>query len=388
MQVCLADLLIYVLKLIMSRYKHDHLVYGRVARSIREIEPAHRIKIPVATTGPDGSQVLTPIDKDHIASFCQLPAVSAKHRQQNRIFFLTLGLRLGVTIFRLRKAKERQYGTPLGTKPLRDALHTFDRVYRDVKEEHGLQWDNSLSEPGLSLARFVKNIDPAVWGEHIRNVPPATPSGHLTVDTEDTAMEEAALRIIRQRIVQESNENLSMLGRGREVRLRLPDGSNGSAWARDHNWDWASVEVRGKAKRFFSLDRWPLELQSEETRAKIQRDEFIDPNMVAADLAVEDPIPRRYFRPTFRRYGEDKRFRDPPGPTTYPIGDTPLQRRRVRGMLADRLAGGMYPGLLSHGFGNNGANLSISDRCLCSREAADLEREAGRYVALGALADF
>lgn len=293
-------------------------------------------------TDSDDNQVLVPMKRDHIGSFRQLPAVSATDRQQNKNSFLTLGLRLGLTISGLRRAqKDWQEAKPLGLDSLRDALQTFDRVHRNVKEEYSLQLDSSSSELGLSLARFVKNTDPAAWEEHVRAVPETLPSEHRTPDTEDAATEAAALRIIRHKIIQENHENVSMLCRGRGVSFKKPDGSNGSAWTYDHNWDWASVEVRGKAKQFFSLDRWPLELQSEETRGRIRRDEFVELDTIA-DPAAEDPIPKEYFRAKLRRYDNRERSRHRPGLAIYPIGDTPLQRRMVRGMLAERVARGMY----------------------------------------------
>lgn len=324
------------------RYKNDHVVYGRVARSIRDIEPLQRVKVNVTRRDRDGNRSRAPLYPEDIRSFHQLPAASAAARLLNKNFFLDLGLRLGLTVFRLHRAKrEWKNAKALSHTHLRDALNTFARVYRDVKEEHGLQWDSSSAEPGLSLAKFVKNIEPAAWQRHIRTVPASIPAGEWTAEKEDAAMEATALGFIRHMIIRENHQNLNMLGRGREVMFKKPDGSDGSAWVRDHNWDWASVEVRGKTKQFFSLDRWPLELQNEVTRGKIQRDEFIDPKMVF-DPVAEDPIPGEYFRARLRRYGEDERLRHRPGPAIYPIGDTPLQRRMVRGVLIDKVARGMY----------------------------------------------
>jgi len=230
---------------------------------------------------------------------------------------------------------------PLSRKLLRDALHTFNRAHRAVKEEYASEWAHSTPDPGLSLSKLVRDLEPAVWDAHVRSANLRIPSGYLDPEAEEQAMEAVALGIIRHRIIQENHRNLSMLGRGRDVACKRPDSSTSSARVRDHNWDWASVEVRGKARRFFSLDRWPLELQSEEARGRIRRDDDVDPKMVF-DAAAEDPIPGECFRPKFRRYGEDERLRHRPGPAVYPIGDTPLQKRVVRNMLQDRVAKGMY----------------------------------------------
>lgn len=202
---------------------------------------------------------------------------------------------------------------------------------------------------GLSLAQFVEDVDLPTWESVIPRIlgTVSNPVEAMTKEEEDAALEAAALGIIRHKIIKESNENLTMLGRGRILDYKKSDGTNQIVWARDHNWDWASVAVRGKAKQFFSLDRWPLELLSEETRGRIERDEFVDPNMVL-DPVAEDPIPQKYFRAKLRRIGgEEERVRHRPGPAIYPIGDTPLQRKMVRDMLVDRVSRGMFASFLS-----------------------------------------
>ncbi|OIW25980.1 hypothetical protein CONLIGDRAFT_514286 [Coniochaeta ligniaria NRRL 30616] len=321
----------------LCRYREDPRVYGRVARSIRDIEPLDRIKMA------DRQRLVYPGD---IRSFHQLPTDTADDRQLYRNFFYSLGLRLGVTIFRLRKSREEwRKVKPLSTNILWDALHTFSNAYQMNKEEYCRS--QSLASYGLSLAQFVEDVDLPTWESVIPRIlgTVSNPVEAMTKEQEEAALEAAALGIIRHKIIKESNENLTMLGRGRILDYKKSDGTNQIVWARDHNWDWASVGVRGKAKQFFSLDRWPLELLSEGTRGRIERDEFVDPNMVL-DPVAEDPIPQKYFRAKLRRFGgEEERVRHRPGPAIYPIGDTPLQRKMVRDMLVDRVsrAAGVYP---------------------------------------------
>lgn len=318
------------------------MVYGRVARSIRCLEPQARIRFPATRNERDGHRHLIPLYPGDITSFHQLPAIIADDPQLQRNFFYNLGVRLGLTIFRLQRGKEDwKKAKPLDTKVLWATLQTFRRAFHEAKKEYEAEWDSSSTVPSLNLAKFVKNIDPSFWERVATRIQQSIPDGDLKTQQETMAMEDAALGIIRHKIIKESNENLSMLGRGRCFNLKKPDGTNKIAWGRDHDWDWASVELRGKAKRFFSLDRWPLELLSEETRAKTKRDDLIDQKLIL-DPVAEDPIPRKYFRERLRRFHEDAKFYHRPGPARYPIGDTPLQRKMVRAMLVESISRGKF----------------------------------------------
>jgi hypothetical protein len=179
----------------------------------------------------------------------------------------------------LRKEKPtRRKAAPPSRKLLADSLHTFIHFYKDIQGQYASTWDLNSAEPSLSLSKLVKDIDPGIWDRHIRLIAErTTPSDQLDPEDKEAAMEATALAVIRHKIIQENHENLAMLGRGREVVFERADGSIGAALARDHNWDWASVGVRGQARRFFSLDRWPLELQAEETRARVRWEENVDP---------------------------------------------------------------------------------------------------------------
>jgi hypothetical protein len=311
-------------------------VYGRVARSLRDIEPFTRVGLAATWDEKQFPDLEYPED---IHPFHSLPDLSDAERKLHRKFFLNLALRLGVTLFRLRKEKDRwARAAPINRNLLADVLHIFNSVYRSQREKYASSWGSSTS-----LATLVKELEPALWERYIRPAVSNMPSGQQrTAEMEEKVQEAAALGIIRHRIIRESHENKSMLGRGREIAL----GSEANGGAKlftvpSHNWDWASAEVRGQSKRYFSLDRWPLELQSEETRREIEGDEDVDERIVF-DAKAEDPVPQEYFRPVLRRYGADRRLRHRPGPAVYPIGDTPLQRRAVREMLIGKIARGMF----------------------------------------------
>ena len=98
------------------------------------------------------------------------------------------------------------------------------------------------------------------------------------------------------------------------------------------NWDWAAGEARGKMRWFFSLDRWPLQLQSEEIRSRIGSDEDIDRDMIL-DPLMEDPVPSSRSSKPFEEE-KVKRTRDP---AVYVLGDTKLRRRKIEKDLRGRI---------------------------------------------------
>lgn len=321
------------------------MVYGKVARSNRNIEPIDRIVVPVRSADGelDPGLGMVPSYPNDIVSFHDLDTSNPDTRLQTIKFFHNLGLRLGLTIYRLRQ-REKQWhkATPLDISLFRPVLDTFNRSYRDICEKQGYIMYPESDEPALSLSlnQFVKHVNPSDW-EPIHNAVSKLNFSDWNPDLEEAAIEAVALRFIRQRIIKENHENLSMLGRGRQTEYTKPDGNKGFIWSRDHNWDWASEPVRGRAKKYFSLDRWPLELQSDEMAGRIRSDEFVDEKLVF-DPVAEDPIQQRCFREKLRRYGDSERVRHRPGPALYPIGDTVLQRRVVRQTLEDLVARGKY----------------------------------------------
>jgi hypothetical protein len=142
-------------------------------------------------------------------------------------------------------------------------------------------------------------------------------------------------------MVEESNANLPLFVHGCPDWEVGADGAIKQIQRRDHNWDWASEKVRGKARQFWSLGRWPLGFQAEKTRQTIEADQDIDQRMVWSPLD-EDPVPKHYFIPKLRRYGEGKedmaRYR--PGPAIYNVGDTPRQQKVIRDRLTQIVAQG------------------------------------------------
>lgn len=147
---------------------------------------------------------------------------------------------------------------------------------------------------------------------------------------------EDALKTIRDGIIDECVRADSMLWPGRATDYL--DTSASAVKTRESVWDWAKPEIRGPVKKFFSLDRWPVEIQPEAIRRKIENGEDIDPQQVWNPI-TEDPTPWTYYRQKARPYQDEKvRYKD--GRRKYLIGDTARQEEVIKNRIVARVATG------------------------------------------------
>lgn len=145
----------------------------------------------------------------------------------------------------------------------------------------------------------------------------------------------ASIRIIRDQVINEAMRNDSILWPARNANdCNLINDEK----VRPPLWDWAKVEVRGPVKRFFDMNRWPLQLQTEEAQKKIKGDKELSVHQLWNPI-VEDPVPWKFYRPKARPYAEE-RVKLRTGHRIYPIGDTPHQKRVVENQLYARLGAG------------------------------------------------
>ncbi|CAN8101353.1 unnamed protein product [Discula destructiva] len=135
------------------------------------------------------------------------------------------------------------------------------------------------------------------------------------------------IKLIRTVVIDEVVRADNLLYPGRTTDYRDPLAPK----TRESIWDWAKPAIRGKAKQFFSLDRWPVELQTAETQVRIRDDVDVDPQQLWNPI-VEDPTPWTYYRPKARPYG-DERVRFRAGHRLFPIGDTARQREVVKNQV-------------------------------------------------------
>ncbi|KAK7744109.1 hypothetical protein SLS53_003630 [Cytospora paraplurivora] len=147
---------------------------------------------------------------------------------------------------------------------------------------------------------------------------------------------EGSIKIIRDHIIDEAMRNDSMLWPARNAH-NCNDINDEKV--RPPLWDWAKVEVRGPVKKFFDLNRWPLQLQTEERQRDIKSDKDLSAQQLWNPI-TEDPTPWTYYRPKARPYVEEKvKYRS--GHRIYPIGDTPQQKKVVENQLYARIGKAM-----------------------------------------------
>lgn len=143
-----------------------------------------------------------------------------------------------------------------------------------------------------------------------------------------------AIKEIRKAVIHEIVRADNMLYPGRSTDYIQSDAPK----TRESIWDWAKPELRGSSKKFFGLNRWPVQLQSVETQQRIKDDVDVDANMLWNPI-IEDPTPWTYYRPKAIPYGQDRgRFRD--GDRFFPIGDSARQREVVKNQVMAMVGSG------------------------------------------------
>lgn len=138
----------------------------------------------------------------------------------------------------------------------------------------------------------------------------------------------ASIQIIRDHVINEAMRNDTMLWPARNA-YRYNDIYDEKV--RPPLWDWAKVEVRGPVKKFFDVNRWPLQLQTEDTQRRIKSDQDLSVQQLWNPI-TEDPTPWKLYRPKARPYVDEKvKYRE--GHRIYPIGDTPRQKKVIENQM-------------------------------------------------------
>ncbi|KAK0631776.1 hypothetical protein B0T14DRAFT_415933 [Immersiella caudata] len=269
-------------------FHRDISCYGVISRPRYENHPEDRVedsRRPQSTIGTAG-------DNQHY------PRASASVVA----FFKALGYRLGYTIYLLDWARKE-------SGPSR-------RPHASTLEKDIRNWGGSFSsDVKAGLIERLKKIDP---------------NANIDADT--------VIPWVREKIIDEISANDTMLAPGREKSFRGSDGKERKVFVRDHNWEWASEQVRQrKVPRFMDVNRWPQGhgyLSSDEKQA-YDPDSRLDPAN-NYDPSALDPIEQRFRRPRLKRYGEDRdlvQFRA--GRPVFPIGDTRHQQRVIEEYMTD-----------------------------------------------------
>ncbi|KAK5663531.1 hypothetical protein OQA88_3962 [Cercophora sp. LCS_1] len=243
--------------------------------------------------------------------------------------FLILAYKLGRTIHKLkRELEEKPKTTAADRTKLLDAVKEFQderRKILDPPEELTTSPEDETDRPPAPERPDTRLLPLKVLVGRIghRKEPP-----DLTV--------EESLTVIRHNIIQELLYNEPMLAPGREKIYHDAAGRTRVALVRDHSWEWASEPVRGKAKRFFDVNRWPLGTGYLTAAAEqaVKSDAYQDP-MQTYDPRKTDPIKDFWKRERLRRIGEDNNVEFKPGTPRFPVGDTVFKRRKLEEYMTE-----------------------------------------------------
>lgn len=308
------------------RYQEDWRCYGWVMRPIPTCHPEQLVRWTV----PDDVGDLRPRDRnedvvsaprfDRLRNWHSLVRRGLQNSpldQRVEQYFLGLAYRWGWYMSKLTiyqggleqtwKQKETAKDSDEMSNAIGSYRAEFDRI---------TQWDDNANNP---LVRLVK-----------ATLPDRANDNTLTADV--------SLQLIRDNVIKEAVKNDSMLWPARSANNYLDPLDEK---VRPKVWGWAKPQVRGKAKRFFSVNRWPVQLQTERRQGVITRDEDMDEeNLWKPEL--EDPTPSKYYRPKARPYIDEKvQFRA--GHRNFLIGDTPRQKQVVIDKMFAQMGRGKIP---------------------------------------------
>lgn len=292
------------------RYQEDWRCYGWVMRPVPTCHPEQLVR----WTAPEETWRLRPDERtedvvlaprfDRLRNWHSLVKRGLQNSpldQRVEEYFLVLAYRWGVYMAKLtgEGGLEQQWKTqasrPSGemARAINDYKNEFDRI---------TQWNNAPNNPLVTLVKATLN-DKA---------------------NDNTLTADASLQLIRDNIIKEAVKKDSMLWPARSANNYLDPLDEK---VRPKVWGWARPEVRGKVKRFFSVNRWPVQLQTERRQDIIARGGDVDTDLLW-QAELEDPTPAKYYRPKARPYVDEKvQFRA--GHRNFLIGDTPHQKQVV-----------------------------------------------------------
>lgn len=304
-----------------------------------------------------------------VSTILDRQAVSAD-MEKTLVLFEGLGYRLGRTIRELgeQHSKDLRSLTPeQRTVNARYTRDIFDWWMKDYPlRANDPKWNpNVVDGPGAvrvtpKLLDAIKMADPEAYQESWE--------GGSLADIDDSL--DVTFDTIRKGIIREAYENKSMLFPTRVTRRIDSTGKTiTSAPRREPVWSFGHPERCGKGPRFWSIDRWPLHLQTEETRDLIESSGADESVCVVPPPLGGKPLKRtkkRDKRPertgkeaeeqqdiimedadgkgraqdmSLRQLGQPFGFkfqdelhvrrRFKPGTPEYWLGDTPLQKQKI-----------------------------------------------------------
>ncbi|KAJ2906390.1 hypothetical protein MKZ38_001750 [Zalerion maritima] len=146
--------------------------------------------------------------------------------------------------------------------------------------------------------------------------------------------------LVRFKLVEEASDNHTMIWPGRKVTYRdQSTGETKMALKQNDIWAWAHPAVVGPCnRRFFQLDKWPLEVASTKVKKVVMADQDIDERLVYNPLAGDIPKDKEHYHPVvYKRISEGEDNKHIPGPPNYVAGDTPRQRKYIEATIASMI---------------------------------------------------
>lgn len=311
------------------RYTDDWRAYGRVQRPILTHHPEsliiweNRTDVQVDFENHPEDMVYAPRFTDRRA-WDDIVGGEPQVDESVRQYFRCLAYRWGRATDILNRQETGAWLTdaPLPFTSMQTTLDEFETHFRRIAG-----WDGrATATPRSSLSDSTDSPLVQVVQRTLNRPWPPQAAAAAAADASPTTTHQA-LETIRRGIIDELVRADGLLFPGRSEDHTDPTAPRG----RESVWDWAGPAVRGDLKRFFGLDRWPLQLQSEEARRRIASDVDMDAQQVW-DAYLEDPTPWTYYRPKARPYAEDRvKFRS--GHRIFPIGDSARQKEVVKNQV-------------------------------------------------------
>ncbi|KAK1961058.1 hypothetical protein LY78DRAFT_618407 [Colletotrichum sublineola] len=316
------------------RYERTKTGEVNIGRPACPWHPEHRMNWPVddddwdPTTNPwTEANVPTPEHTwDWETAFANVDKVDATRRATKRMLWSAAyraGVELGALAQRLA-GLDRHLSRPAEWNRRADQLQA---MVGEWQSEFSRPDESSGTRP-VSYKSVVKEGYPGLWKEGMT--------------------EEQAIEIVRRGIIDELSAGDSTLWPSRP-RFSRVEGKDVMTLHRERVWAWARPETgAGPKKRFFSVNRWPVHLQSEKTQAairtslaseKAERDreeEEVRAEMARANARArptreelqKEEVARSLSVPYHEVNDAQKEFF--PGHGEYWEGDTPLQKNVIK----------------------------------------------------------
>ncbi|KAI5458030.1 hypothetical protein BGZ63DRAFT_432516 [Mariannaea sp. PMI_226] len=182
------------------------------------------------------------------------------HLQKTYNFMCCLGYRFGKTMHDLRdKYKEGQAGLSQAQRGSnKDFLAAVIKFWEDSVFQHSKPSVVGQDRETPAYRDVVRMAEPDKFKEEWEE----SEQGNRTGEAE-------SWHLIRNGLIRESYENKSLLLPTRAIQVE-DDGLVWDVKMREPVWAFAHPARRGKAPKFWSMNRWPVHLQLESTQAEIK----------------------------------------------------------------------------------------------------------------------